>query len=93
MSRLREALGLVTPELAKLNQRIAALEAQPLPPRAALRAPSREADGASGPALGGVDAAVKTLSELPQHERTMALMKVSLANPTSPRILIDGVSP
>jgi hypothetical protein len=83
-SRLREALGLVTPELAALTKRIAVLEAQPLPPRAALRAASREWDGAAGPALGGVDAAVKTLSELPQHERTMALMKVSLANPTGP---------
>ena len=83
--RLREALSLVTPEIAKLNQRIAALEAQPLPPRAALRAASREWDGVGGPALGGVEAAVKTLSDLPQHERTMALMKVSLANPTAPK--------
>ena len=80
-SRLREALGLVTPQLAALTKRIAALEAQPLPPRAALRAASREWDGAAGPLVGGVEAAVKTLSELPQHERTMALMKVSLANP------------
>lgn len=83
-SRLREALGRVTPELAALTKRIAVLEAQPLPARAALRAASREWDGAAGPTLGGIDAAVKTLSELPQHERTMALMKVSLANPTSP---------
>jgi len=84
-SRLRAALGLVTPELAALTKRIAVLEAQPTPARAALRAASREWDGASGPALGGVDAAVKTLTELPQHERTMALMKVSLANPTQPK--------
>ena len=85
-SRLREALGLVTPELAALAKRVASLEAQPLPARAALRAASREWDGASGPGLGGVDAAVKTLTELPQHERTMALMKVSLANPTQPKL-------
>jgi hypothetical protein len=84
-SRLREALGLVTPEIAALNKRIATLEAQPTPARAALRAASREWDGASGPALGGVDAAVKTLADLPQHERTMALMKVSLAHPTQPK--------
>jgi hypothetical protein len=83
--RLREALGFVTPELAALSKRLATLEAQPLPARAALRAASREWDGASGPALGGVEAAVKTLTELPQHERTMALMKVSLANPTQPK--------
>ncbi len=82
-SRLRETLWLVTPELAALTKRIAALEAQPLPPRAALRAASREADGAAVSAHGGVEAAVKMLSALPQHERTMALMKVSLANPTS----------
>ncbi len=84
-SRLREALGLVTPEIAALAKRVATLEAQPLPARAALRAASREWDGAGGPAFGGVDAAVKTLADLPQHERTMALMKVSLANPAQPK--------
>jgi len=84
-SRLRAALGALSPEVAALTKRIAALEAQPTPARAALRAASREWDGASGAGLGGVDAAVKTLTELPQHERTMALMKVSLANPTQPK--------
>jgi hypothetical protein len=80
-SRLRAALGLVTPELETLAKRIAALEAQPLPARAALRAPSREWDGAPEPRIGALDAAIKTLSDLPEKERTLALMKVSLANP------------
>ncbi len=84
-SRLRAALGLVTPELAALTKRVAELEAQPQPPRAALRAASREWEGASEPLVGRVDAAIKTLSDLPEKERTMALMKVSLSNPTEPR--------
>jgi hypothetical protein len=84
-SALRAALGLVTPQLDALAKRVATLEAQPLPARAALRAASREWDGAAAPLVGGVEAAIKALSELPEKERTMALMKVSLANPTAPR--------
>ena len=80
-SRLRAALGLVTPELDALAKRVATLEAQPLPARAALRALSREWDGAPEPRIGALDAAIKTLSDLPEKERTMALMKVSLAHP------------
>jgi hypothetical protein len=80
-SRLRAALGLVTPELEALAKRVATLEAQPLPPRAALRALPREWDGTAEPRIGGLDAAIKTLSDLPEKERTMALMKISLANP------------
>jgi hypothetical protein len=80
-SRLRAALGLVTPELEALAKRVATLEAQPLPARAALRAPPREWDGVPEPRVGALDAAIKTLSDLPEKERTLALMKVSLANP------------
>jgi hypothetical protein len=80
-TRLRAALGLVTPELDALAKRVATLEAQPLPARAALRALSREWDGAPEPRIGALDAAIKTLSDLPEKERTMALMKVSLAHP------------
>ena|SRR6185437_5910181 len=84
-ARLRAALGLVTPDLAALTKRVVQLEAQPLPARAALRAASREWDGAAGPLVGGVEAAIKALSDLPEKERTMALMKVSLANPSETR--------
>ncbi len=83
-SRLREALGLVTPQVAALTKRVTELEAQPQPARAALRAASREWDGATSPLVGGVDAAIKTLIDLPEKERTMALMKVSLSNPVTP---------
>lgn len=83
-SRLRAALGLVTPQIDGLAKRVAELEAQPLPPRAALRAASREFDAHGEERVGGVDAAIKTLSALPEKERTMALIKVSLANPTQP---------
>ena len=84
-SRLRATLSLVTPEIAALTKRVAELEAQPQPARAALRAASREWDGATPPLVGGVDAAIKALSDLPEKERTMALMKVSLANPSEAR--------
>ena len=84
-SRLRAALGLVAPQLAALTKRVAELEAQPQPARAALRAASREWDGVAQPLVGGVDAAIKALSDLPEKERTMALMKVSLANPSEAR--------
>ena len=83
-SRLREALGRLTPDIEALTKRIAALEAQPMPARAALRTVAREWDGAGDARPGGVDAAIKTLSELPEKERTLALMKMSLAHPVSP---------
>ena len=82
-SRLRASLGVLTPKLEALTKRVAALEAQPLPARAALRATAREWDGASEPRIGAVDAAIKTLSDLPEKERTMALMKVSLSSPSA----------
>ena len=75
----------LAPQLDALDKRVATLEAQPQPARAALRAPPREWDAGAAPPVGGVEAAIKTLSELPEQERTMALMKVSLANPTAPR--------
>jgi hypothetical protein len=84
-SRLRTALGLVTPQLDDLAKRIAELEAQPRPAKASLRAVSRELDAASEDRPGGVEAAIKTLSGLPDKERTVALMKVSLANPREMR--------
>ncbi|MDE3175053.1 MAG: hypothetical protein KGM15_02965 [Pseudomonadota bacterium] len=85
-SRLRAALDLMTPQFDALAKRIGELEAQPLPPKAALRAASREWDGGHDGRPGGVEAAIKTISELPENERTMALMKVSLANPRDMRL-------
>ena len=43
-SRLRAAIADVAPQLDALNKRMATLEAQPQPARAALRAPPREWD-------------------------------------------------
>jgi hypothetical protein len=83
-SRLRAALALVSPDIEALAKRVAHLEAQPAPAKAALRASPREFDGLAEPRVGGVDAAIKTLSELPEKDRTLALMKVSLANPSHP---------
>jgi hypothetical protein len=80
-SRLRKSLADVEPGLAALAKRVAALEAQPAPARAALRAVPRSADQGAEDAIGGVDAAIKRLADLPERERTLALMKVSLANP------------
>ena len=84
-SRLRAALGLVTPQLDDLAKRVAELEAQPRPARAALRAVPRELDASGEDRPGGIEAAIKTLSALPDKERTVALMKVSLANPREMR--------
>jgi hypothetical protein len=84
-SRLRAALGLVTPQLDDLAKRVAELEAQPRPARAALRAVPRELDASGEDRPGGIEAAIKTLSALPDKERTAALMKVSLANPREMR--------
>jgi hypothetical protein len=84
-SRLRAELGFVTPQLDELTKRVAELEAQPRPARAALRAVPRELDASTEDQLGGAEAAIKTLSALPDKERTVALMKVSLANPREMR--------
>jgi hypothetical protein len=80
-SRLRKSLADVEPGLAALAKRVAVLEAQPLPARAALRAMPRGADHGADEALGGVDAAIKRLADLPERERALALVKLSLANP------------
>ena len=45
-ARLRKALDDLTPALTDMKKRIAALEAQPLPAKAALRSVTKTADGA-----------------------------------------------
>ncbi len=82
--RLRKALDDLTPSLTDMKKRIAALEAQPLPAKAALRSVTKIADG-SDEALGSADDAVRRLASLPAHERALALTKLSLANPGPPR--------
>jgi hypothetical protein len=81
---LRKALDNLTPSLTDMKKRIAALEAQPLPAKAALRSVTKTADGADG-ALVSADDAVRHLASLPAHERALALTKLSLANPGPPR--------
>lgn len=84
-SRLRASLAAISPAVATLEKRLAILEAQPAPGRATLRSVSRAQDYGQDEAPGGVDTAIKRLAELPERERTLALMKVSLANPVQPR--------
>jgi hypothetical protein len=83
-ARLRKALEDLTPALTAMTKRIAALEAQPLPAKAALRSVTKTADGADG-GLVSADDAVRHLASLPAHERALALTKLSLANPGPPR--------
>jgi len=83
-ARLRKALDDLTPTLADMKKRVAALEAQPLPAKAALRALTKTADGGDE-TLVSADDAVKRLASLPAHERALALTKLSLANPAPPR--------
>jgi hypothetical protein len=80
---LRKALEELTPTLADMKKRIAALEAQPLPAKAALRSIAKTADGANG-TLVNADDAIQRLASLPAHERALALTKISLANPEPP---------
>ena len=82
--RLRKALDDLAPSLTDMKKRIAALEAQPLPAKAALRSVTKIADG-SDEALGSADDAIRRLASLPAHERALALTKLSLANPGPPR--------
>ena len=84
-TRLRKALADVEPAVAAIERRIAAIEAQPVPARAALRGLPRHGDFGAEEPLGGVEAAIKRLAELPERERALALVKVSLANPMTPR--------
>jgi hypothetical protein len=81
---LHKALDDVTPALADLKKRIAALEAQPLPAKAALRSVPKTVDGADD-ALVSADDAVRRLASLPAQERALALTKLSLANPAARR--------
>jgi hypothetical protein len=81
---VRKALDELTPSLTDMKKRIAALEAQPLPAKAALRSVTKTADGADG-ALVSADDAIRHLASLPAHERALALTKLSLANPGPPR--------
>ena len=83
-ARLRKALDDLTPALTDMKKRIAALEAQPLPAKAALRSIAKSADAADE-ALVSADDAVRRLASLPAHERAIALTKLSLANPAPPR--------
>ena len=82
---LRKALDDLSPTLADLRKRIVALEAQPLPAKAALRAIAKTQDGADD-AMVSADDAVKRLASLPEHERALALTKLSLAHPIPRRI-------
>jgi len=82
---LRTRLDAMAPDVVALASRIAALEAQPQPARAALRAVSKSADGA-GADGSSVDDAIRRLSALPPADRALALTKLSLANPISPRL-------
>jgi hypothetical protein len=77
--RLRKALDEVTPALADLAKRVAALEAQPLPAKAALRAVAKSADGETE-AFGAAEA-IRRLAALSPEARALALTKLSLANP------------
>ena len=83
-SALRKSLSDVAPTIADLAKRLAALEAQPLPAKAALRAVPRTAESLTEP-NGGVDEAIKRLAALAPQERALALTKLSLANPIAPR--------
>jgi hypothetical protein len=81
---LRKALDELTPTFADMKKRIAALEAQPLPAKAALRSIAKTADGADGTPV-NADDAIQRLASLPPHERALALTKISLTNPAPPR--------
>ena len=83
-ARLRKALDDLAPALADMKKRIASLEAQPLPAKAALRSVAKTADGADEAPV-SAEEAVKRLASLPAHERALALTKLSLANPAPPR--------
>jgi hypothetical protein len=84
-TRLRSTLADLEPVVAALEKRLAAIETQPQPARAALRALSRNSDFGVDESVGGVESAIKRLADLPERERALALVKVSLANPMTPR--------
>jgi len=76
---LRTQFAQIAPEFLALAARVHALESQPAPARAALRAVAKAEESSS------VDQAVRRLAALDPDERALALMKISLANPISPR--------
>ena len=78
-ARLRKALDDISPALAELAKRVAALEAQPLPAKAALRTIAKSADGVAETL--SADEAIRRLAALPAEARALALTKLSLANP------------
>ena len=78
-ARLSKALDDVSPALVELTKRVAKLEAQPLPAKAALHAIAKSADGEAE--AFGADEAIRRLAALPERERALALTKLSLANP------------
>ena len=88
LAALRDQIAELTPNLKALAARVAALEAQPLPAKAAIRAVAKAQDGGEGEAGGAVSSvedAVRKLAALPSEERAYALMKISLANPIARR--------
>ena len=86
--RLTKALDGIAPTLADLAKRVAALEAQPLPPKAALRAVAKSADGeAEAPGGDDVD---------PQARRAPARgagARADQAQPGQPVSLLTGSLP
>jgi hypothetical protein len=76
-AELHKAVSALSPALSDLSKRIAVLEAQPLPPRAALRAVRKSEDDEPGE---GSDAAQR-LAKLSPEARALALTKLSLTNP------------
>ena len=69
--------------VGSLEKRIAAIEAQPTPARAALRGLPRDADLGGTEKATSLDAAIKEIAGLPEEKRALALMKVSLRNPVT----------
>jgi hypothetical protein len=83
-AKLRKALDDFAPALTDIKKRIAALEAQPMPAKAALRSVAKTADGGDQ-ALISADDAVRRLASLPAEEPALALTKLSLASPARQR--------
>jgi hypothetical protein len=84
-TRLRKTLADIEPVVSALDKRLVAIEMQPRAPSAALRGLSKIADFVGDEPLGGIEAAIKRLADLPERERALALTKVSLANPMTTR--------
>ncbi len=78
-ARLRKGLADIAQTFAALEKRVAAIEAQPQPAKAALRAVAKTADGEGEPI--GADLAVRSLAALSPEARALALTKLSLADP------------